>query len=583
MRAVWRLWIAVLVATHGAVPSLAANALPVYHRPGFLIPLAALALAGGLLSAVLIRRQLRHQRALERSETLFRAIVDNSADIVTILDRGRRVVYGNLTLTRELGYEKHELPAGSLDLVHPEDHAAIGAALEQSYAQPFLQVESVFRFRHKNGSWRWLEVAFTNLLNVPGVGGVVAHGRDITERREVEAKLAEAKRQAELASKAKSEFLATMSHEVRTPMNGILGMCSLLEDTPLDSAQREYAGVIRGSVHALLTIVNDVLDLSRIEAGKMEIAHDPFCLYTVCHEAVHLLLPRAREQNIGIDLDYDEGTPRSLRGDAMRIRQILLNLLGNAVKFTHQGGVRLRVSRLSGPPPGRELIRLEVTDTGIGIDPALLPTLFEKFTQADSSNTRRYGGSGLGLSICRQLAGRMDSSIHAESTPGVGSRFWLDVPLECATAAQPVGAPARAASLEPPVRRTVPARVLVAEDNRINQFVTVQMLSRLGLECEVASNGLEAVERAASGAFDLILMDCHMPKMDGYEATAAIRQSAGTGDRTPIVAITANAMEGERERCLTAGMDDYLAKPFEIAHLARVVERWLAPEGGASG
>ena len=567
----------------GPAPAFAANELPVYHQPVFLIPLAALALAVGLLSAVLIRRQLRHQRALERSEALFRAIVDNSADIVTILDRCRQVVYGNLTLSRQLGYETHELPAGTLELIHPEDQASIGAALEQAYSMPLSQVETVFRFLHKDGSWRWLELALTNLLHEPGVGGVVAHARDITERREFEARLAEAKSQAELASKAKSEFLATMSHEVRTPMNGILGMCSLLEQTPLDASQREYASVIRGSAHALLNLVNDVLDLSRIEAGKMELANEPFCLYAVCREAVHLLLPRAREQNIGIDLDYSDGAPRGFRGDAIRIRQILLNLLGNAVKFTHLGGVRLRVSRQDGPPPDRELIRIEVTDTGIGIDPAILPTLFEKFTQADSSNTRRYGGSGLGLSICRQLAGRMGSRIEAESTPGVGSRFWLDVPLECVSEARSAGGAVQSVAPHPPVRRAAPARVLVAEDNRINQFVTAQMLTRLGLNCEVASDGLEAVERAAPGAFDLILMDCHMPRMDGYAATAAIRRAEAGGDRTPIIAITANAMEGERERCLASGMDDYLAKPFEIAHLALVVDRWLAPDGGPPG
>lgn len=565
------------VQTRGPLEPIPASAslsfqvpLPYYLQWEFLLPVGVLTAIVLLLIAVLTRRHLRYQRELARSEARFRAIVDNSSDIVAIVNRGRRLIYANTALERQLGYSQAELGALGLNVVHPGDRPAVEQAIEAAHAQPGRIVPAPHRCRHLDGSWRSVEMDLLNLLHVPGVNGIVAHIRDVTERREFQDKLAEAKLQAEQASKAKSDFLTTMSHEVRTPMNGILGMCGLLEETRLDPTQREYASIIRGSAHSLLTIVNDVLDLSRIEAGKMVLAREPFSLEAVCREAIDLLRPRALEQNISLVLDYPPAIPRHFLGDGARIRQVVVNLVGNAVKFTHAGGVTLRVSAFTAAGPC--LVRVEVRDTGIGIAPDQLPRLFEKFTQADSSNTRRYGGSGLGLSISRSLIERMGGEIGAGSEPGRGSCFWFELPLPL-TDVQPPLEPGPAA-----IEALPKARVLVVEDNRVNQLVVARMLGRLGLEIDTAGDGQEALDRVARSSFDLILMDCQMPGMDGYQAAAAIRRSEFPAHHTPIIALTANAMEGERQRCLDAGMDDYLSKPVEIGHLSQVLARYLKPD-----
>jgi len=265
-----------------------------------------------------------------------------------------------------------------------------------------------------------------NLLHVPGVNGVVAHIRDVTERREFQDKLAEAKLQAEQASKANSDFLTTMSHEVRTPMNGILGMCGLLEETQLDPTQREFASIIRGSAHSLLTIVNDVLDLSRIEAGKMVLAREPFSLETVCHDSIDLLRPRALEQDISLLLDYPASLPRHFLGDGARIRQVVVNLVGNAVKFTPSGSVTLRVSAATQGDLCR--VRVEVCDTGIGIDPQVLPLLFQKFTRADNANKVNIKGTGLGLYVAKEIVTAHKGAIRVESAgEGKGSTFIVEL------------------------------------------------------------------------------------------------------------------------------------------------------------
>ena len=550
-------------------------AAPFYSQPLFILPVLLLLVAVALLTWILLRRKMRYQREIARSEERFRAILDNSTDIVSILNRDRRVVYTNQTLPRVLGYDAGFFSVMPWELVHPADRDPLAAAFDKVYEEPSAVVNVTFRIRHKNGSWRWQDCTFTNLLHMPGINGMVSHARDVTGQREFEEKLAEAKRHAEAASLAKSDFLATMSHEIRTPMNGILGMCNLLESTPLNDSQREFASTIRGSAQSLLIIVNDVLDLSRIEAGKMVLAQEPFSLHKACREAIDLLSPRALEQNIALRLDYSRDAPRSYVGDVARLRQILLNLLGNAVKFTHQGEVCLRV-RLEDRSGGLCRLLIDVSDTGIGIAPEVLSTLFEKFTQADSSNTRRYGGSGLGLSICRSLVERMGGVIGVESQPGKGSRFWFQISLPTVASVPEPEPPA------PPSGQLPPARILVVEDNRVNQRVAAHMLARLGLETELAANGREAVERAAQTAFDLILMDCHMPEMNGYEATAAIRETESHGRRTPIIALTANAMEGIRENCLSAGMDDYLSKPIDSAELAQVLARWLTASHGTA-
>jgi PAS domain S-box-containing protein len=431
------------------------------------------------------------------------------------------------------------------------------------------------------------------------ISGTTGYARDITDRQAAEETLMafseymEKKNTevtaalilAEESTRSKSEFLAVVSHEIRTPMNGVIGMTSMLLDSELTAEQREYAEIVRKSGENLLGLINDILDFSKIEAHKLELEVLDFDLRTTLDDTVDILRLRATEKGLKLVEKIDSDVPLLLKGDSGRVQQIVTNLIGNAIKFTDNGEIIISAS-LESSENDHVVIRFSVADTGIGIPLARRAAIFSPFTQVDGSTTRKYGGTGLGLTICKQLSELMGGSIGVDSEEGQGSTFWFTVRFQ----KQTVGALAEqktSVTLPGADDVTIPAdiRILLAEDNIINQKVAQSLLNKLGYKADVVANGLEAVKALEQIHYDLVLMDCQMPEMDGFEATMMIRDpsSAVLNHNVPIIALTANAMKEDRERCLNSGMNDYLSKPVRKEGLLAAISTAVKNNQAAAG
>jgi len=555
----------VMTLPGGRVVHLDATAVPILGADGKVERIVS--------SAIDITERKRAEADLAESEERFRLAVEGSSAALWDWNIAADELYLSPLYREILGEENAAKVKTMSDLGQfvPEDYLDVCDKALRKHIRRREHYEIEHPFVRADGEVVWVHVRGQAVWNDVGYATRMAGSATIiTERKKAELRLIEAERAAQAANRAKSEFLAMVSHEIRTPMNGVLGMAGLLSDTVLDEDQRAYVENIRLSGESLLTIINDILDLSKLDAKKLELEEHLFDLAASVEQVSDLFQAQAQKKALGLRIDLAVDLPRRVIGDSGRLRQVLLNLIGNAVKFTDSGGVtvRARLAEDDNPQAEHRTLQFEVEDTGIGISEEGLAKLFEDFSQVDSSTARKYGGTGLGLSICRRLVRLMGGDIWCRSEAGAGSTFCFTVRLQ-----EGAGVQDEAESAWVGERPQASLRILLAEDNPTNQLLARTILEKLGHRVNTVGNGREAIQALRAVPYDLVLMDVQMPVLDGIDATKIIRAMGGETAGVPIIALTANAMKGDRERYLSAGMNDYVAKPMDMTRLVEAMTR----------
>lgn len=502
---------------------------------------------------------------------------------VCVIGADRKIAFANLSAALLLGHaspsqiikQPYDLVFFHRDKTLDENELAI-CPIQFALADGAVSQINEEVFLRADGSELLVEYRCTPVSEGDEIAGAVVTFQDITERRELALVIAAARESALEAARAKAAFLANMSHEIRTPLSGIVGTANLLLDTNLSDEQRKYLQTLQSSVELLMETVNDILDFSKIEAGRLELEMIDFRLDELVEETIKLFKTSADKRKLGLNYTVADDVPKAFTGDANRLRQVLNNLLSNAIKFTETGEIRLEISKAR-EKDAAEVLLFEIFDTGIGINETQLERLFQPFTQADASTTRRFGGTGLGLAICREIVEMMGGEIGGESETGKGSRFWFTVPLVPGSGFQ---VPSSSKQNGTSNIRHGTLKILIAEDDAVNREITSKMLEHIGYQTDLAENGAEAVRKANEKDFDLILMDCRMPEIDGFAAAEMIR-AGEKAHRPKIIALTAFSARTEREKCFAAGMDDYLQKPITKNDLEKILYQHFPKENYA--